>query len=317
MIDESTGRRFPDFFITGAMKSGTSTFYAILSQHPRICGSVPKEPHFLSRDDLDAQGRYYLWEFPRRWREHDWEKRESELLEEYSALFRPESEDQLLFEASTHYLESGKAARRIARINPRAKLIFMLRNPVDRAYSHYWHWVKRGRAIYRFEDQLKLETPAILEIGRYARHLRTYFELFDREQMAFVIFERLKKQPERELAGVLEFLGLELPEGEDALDLELTRNPSVVPRSLAAQLWFNRFQRLHMAKQLTANTIERERDHRNPLYFGIEKLWRKLNLTTRRYPPMRAETRELLAEYYRRENAGLSDLIGIELEEYW
>ena len=119
----------PDFLLLGAQKAGSTSLYVHLMQHPQIIGVARKELHFF--DYKSALGSWwYRTNFPTK----------AEMAQRSAALGKP----VLTGEASPYYLFHPHAARRIARLLPDVKLIALLRNPVDRAFSHYHHEVRGG-----------------------------------------------------------------------------------------------------------------------------------------------------------------------------
>ena len=199
----------PDFFVVGAPKCGTTSLYEYLRQHPDIAMSSRKEPHFFAPD--------LLW----RW---DWridnEKR-------YLALFAEAGNAHRIGEASTWYLYSREAPNLIRDFAPEAKIIAMVRNPVDMLFSHYWHCLRRGTEdLVDFGAALEAEedrrngrripeaapfVDALLyrTLPRYAEQLGRYFDTFGREQVLVVILDDLAQDASREYRRVLRFLGVD------------------------------------------------------------------------------------------------------------
>ena len=112
-----------DFFIVGAPKAGTTSLYYYLNEHPEIVMSTQKETDFFSDESLQKQRLYYG-------------KNRIETIEKYHALFR-QKQDKIYGEASVSYLFYEDVPKKIKTYNPKAKIIIMLRNPTDRAFSHY------------------------------------------------------------------------------------------------------------------------------------------------------------------------------------
>ena len=182
--------RLPDFIIGGAPRSGTTWLYELLDRHPDVNMAKPvkPEPKFFLRDDLSAKG-----------------------LSHYSqAWFADIGDDQVAGEKSTDYLESAPAAERIARDLPRVKLVFILREPVGRAYSNYL-WTKMNgletesfAAAVRLEEQRERELPERLRFtrpysyfsrGLYADLLAPYLERFPRAQLLVARYEDIRQRP--------------------------------------------------------------------------------------------------------------------------
>jgi hypothetical protein len=200
-------RPLPDFLIVGAQKAGTTALYAYLRRHPRITGPSWKEVSFFDRHYARGE-RWYRGNFPNLLRVRD----------------------ELVGEASPSYLFHPLAPERVAALVPDARLIVLVRNPVDRALSHYNHEVALGREPLSFEDALAAEEDRLRgEVdrlhadpsyfshpwwnytyqarGRYAEQLERWLAVFPREQLMIQPSEELLAEPERTYARVLEFLG--------------------------------------------------------------------------------------------------------------
>jgi len=211
-------RCLPDFLIIGAQKSATTSLFARLDRHPAVWMPSCKECHFFSRPWRPAV--LYRAFFMLGWKRRRLER----------SLGRP----VLLGEATPYYLFHPAAPARAARILPRARLIVLLRNPVERAYSHYRHCVRLGRETLSFEDALAAEPErtageaerlarfpfgssaghqhySYAARGRYAEQLRRWLAHFDRAQIHVEIVEHMFADPAATLARVERFL--ELPPG--------------------------------------------------------------------------------------------------------
>lgn len=201
----SRWRPLPDFLVLGAQKAGTTALYAYLRWHPGITGPSWKEVSFFDRH----------W-----WRGEAW----------YRGQFPLRPGKRLVGEASPSYLFHPLAPERARSLVPDAKLIVLLRNPVDRAYSHYQHEVALGREPLSFEDALAAEEErtrgeverlvsdprafsrawwghTYVARGRYAEQLERWLEAFPREQLLVVATEELGERPAETYARVLRFLG--------------------------------------------------------------------------------------------------------------
>lgn len=175
-----------DFLIIGATKSATTWLQRSLQADPKVYMPDP-ELHFFSRE----YGRGEDW---------------------YLAQFEGRESGQFTGEKSNSYLEDAKAAARISRSLPKAKLIVQLRNPVDRAYSDYCMLYRRGevcRDIERYLDPARSQGMRFVEAGRYHNQLQIYYELFPAEQILVTFYEAINTEPESHLESVRSFLGLE------------------------------------------------------------------------------------------------------------
>lgn len=195
--------RLPDFIIAGAPRSGTTWLYVLAQRHPQLAMTQPMvpEPKFFLVDELWQRGVDY---YSTTW-------------------FDSLPADRVLGEKSTNYLESPEVAERMCRVLPSVKLIFMLRNPVDRAYSNYLWSRRNGLEIETFERALGLEerrewelAPALryarphayLSRGLYAQHLARFFDRFPRKQILVLRYEDLASRVERVAAAFHRFLGV-------------------------------------------------------------------------------------------------------------
>jgi hypothetical protein len=190
----------PNFIIIGAQKGGTTSLHRYLTQHPDVSGGLRKEVHFFS------------WTYEQGL---DW----------YLAHFPPRGEARVVGEASTSYLCHPKVPARIRRDVPNAKLIALLRNPVDRAYSQYQMNVRKGFEALSFEDALEAEPQRLREAGDwattqwryssyatrglYAEQLAWWFAAFPREQLLVLKSEAFFAEPAAGIAQTLAFLGLD------------------------------------------------------------------------------------------------------------
>ena len=178
--------RLPDFFIIGAAKCGTTTLYKYLSRHPQIFMSTPKEMSYFSKDEIYRRG--VAW---------------------YASLFDDAREDQICGEASTTYTRwphYKKSAERLAALRPEAKLIYLVRNPIDRLYSFYAHRM-RETVTTTFEDFIA-HTPEAVDSGRYMTQIQQYLEHFSARQLLVVFSRDMRESPQATLEQVGHFLNL-------------------------------------------------------------------------------------------------------------
>lgn len=200
----------PDYLIVGAQKCATSSLFSYLQQHPKVRPPSHKEIHFF-----DSQFRkgvdWYRSHFPMHGRSagNDWQTGE----------------------ASPSYLLNPHCAGRIKRVLGEVKLIISLRNPVDRAFSHYRHNVKRGREISQFHEAIQNEHEMMMEWrkvlqdesypdqalrdgsyllrGHYLNQMERYLEHFPRSMLHVIIYDDIVSNPQAVMAKLCEFLELE------------------------------------------------------------------------------------------------------------
>jgi len=182
----STRLRLPDFFIIGSAKCGTTTLYKYLCRHPRIFMSTPKEMSFFSKNDV------YQQRMP-------W----------YAKLFADARADQLCGEASTTYTRwplYGNTADRLAAVQPDARLIYLVRDPVERLFSFYAHRMRES-VTATFEEFLA-NTPEAVDSGRYMTQIKRYLQFFCEEQILVLFTQDLHESPQIPLEKTRQFLDL-------------------------------------------------------------------------------------------------------------
>jgi hypothetical protein len=199
-------RALPGAMIVGAMKCGTTSLHNYLTQHPQVIAPLRKEVHYF--DTNLAKGE--AW---------------------YRANFGKTSEPGLNLDSSPYYLFHPCVPLRARALVPDAKLIVLLRDPVRRAYSHYWHERDMKRETLSFEDAIAAEPDRLGEAeeklargeierstahqhfsylarGRYAGQLRRWLQCYPRERILVLRFEDLAAQPMAVLDQTLGYLGL-------------------------------------------------------------------------------------------------------------
>jgi hypothetical protein len=209
----------PDFLIIGTMRGGTTALCNYLWVYPQIAAATKKEIHFFDKN-FDRGIAWYRAQFP--------------LLMQRDMGETIGKQGVITFESSPYYLFHPHAPARAARVVPNTKLIVLLRNPVDRAYSNYCRLVKRGRETLSFEDAVAQEETrtrgeeqklaadpyyysynhrlhSYLARGIYADQLQHWMNYFPKERFLIIKSEDFYATPERTLQEIFLFLGL--PDG--------------------------------------------------------------------------------------------------------
>jgi hypothetical protein len=225
-------RPLPTALIVGAQKAGTTALFAYLRRHPAVLGPSWKEVSYFDRHFGRGEA-WYRGNFPNDLRV--W-------------LVKRRGLEPVVAEASTGYLFHPLAPERVKALLPTARLIALLRDPVERAYSHYQHEVALGREPLSFEEALDREGERLdgelermradpryfsyawwnytyLARGRYAEQLERWYEIFPREQLLVVATEDLRNDPRATYARVLEHVG--------APAYELDSYPTIFSRDYA------------------------------------------------------------------------------------
>lgn len=282
--------RWPDFFIVGQPKAGTSSLQVYLSQVPGICMSKIKEPNHFARIVVPDDSRI----------------RPIRDVAAYHALFGHAKPGDLLGEASPTYLEDPDAARLIRAVSPRARIIVSLRDPVDLMYSFYLMLLRNdGAASFLEEIRRKLAiTEGVnwkrielrLEYGYYYEGLKRYLDLFGRDNVKVVLFEDMVRDTASVVQEVLDFLGIAHPAA--ALDLR-SYNEYGAPRGPWARAILGNRRVLQLA----------ERAFPAPFRNWVR---RTFLLKKAAKPVMEPEAERLLVDLYRDDLSRTVDLLGID-----
>jgi hypothetical protein len=275
---DGQGRILPDFIIVGAMRGGTTALAGLLGAHPQ-CFMPRVELHHFDREKNWRQG-----------------------LDGYSRRFAGWAGQPVVGEKTPAY--SYRPARmppipgRIRDALPEVRIVWSLRDPVDRAYSQFRQAVMSGDEALPFEQALvarqRPDWRAYRDRSVYVQQVEQFLEYFPRERLHFVKFERMIAEPRPVLCDLHAFLGLDVAQAADPARLGGTdRNAGGVPRSrLVARLG----ARLHW-----------NRSH------GFLAWLRRLNSARAGYPPMSPGTREELAAYFAPHNDALAALVGFDI----
>ncbi len=294
----------PSFFIVGAPKSGTTALYEQLRQHRGIY--MPRKEVYFFGKDLTYR-----------------ESRPSK--DYYHRLFEDAGADQLAGEASVWYLLSTSAAQEIHEYDPNARIIIMLRDPIEMVHSlHFEQFTNGNENIENFEEALEAEgeraegerIPPLIgspyeglqyrKVGRYTEQVRRYFEQFGQEQVRVIRFEDFIAKPKEEHKRTLSFLGLEpqkLPSFERIN----------APRKIRSR-WFRDLIKKRSPWMIRSSKfLLPSRKLRQKV---LEKL-EKANQKPTERPPMHEETRAKLREQFRSDVQKLSRLLGENMEAFW
>lgn len=293
----------PHFFIVGAPKCGTTSMAQYLNQHPDVY-VLRGEPHFFG-SDLDYNS-------PRL------------AAAQYAALCRRTGQKKVCGDRSTWYLYSRNAASEIHAHNPHALIIAMLRSPAEMLHSLHAHHFQRGLRddIEDFEEALAAEPDRRLgkgipanvrfpeslyysEIPRYSEQLQRYFDEFGRERVKIILFDDLKRSPERVYAETLAFLGVD-PAFEPDFGIHNASAPT--PDSWAYRAWKAsslRYRIRSLAPQRLYDAIRARRKRR------LERA-----ATRRPRAPLDSALRAELADRFGGEIARLEKLIDRDLSSW-
>ncbi|MGY8979627.1 MAG: sulfotransferase family protein [Flavobacteriales bacterium] len=209
-----------DFFIVGAPKAGTTSLYKYLNQHQDVVMSSVKEPNYFSKEELESQDLYYA-------------SKNITDEKDYHSLFQANGEKKKLGEASVSYLFYPKVSKRIFTYNKDAKIIIILRNPVDRAYSHYKMDFRLGFVKRDFEDLVlnnnqegSLFYQQYIDLGLYHLQVKSYIDEFGSTNVCVMFYEDLKKDRATFVNNIFSFLNLK---SDSNINFNLKYNKSKLP----------------------------------------------------------------------------------------
>lgn len=297
----------PTFFILGAAKCGTTFIYDLLKTHPDICMSIPKEPFFFEAEY--EKGLEYYWN-------------------KYFSNWKGQKE---IGEARHRNLYLPYVANRIKEIAPDAKLIISLRNPVDRAYSHWWFWYSMGKENLLFEDAIyedikriekginfegekgaiqwcnnldfkygKNEFRTYIDSGYYSRQIMRYKKLFPSEQIKILFLEDFVDKYTEVILEVFEFLEVDL--------INVTKIRSRQNASISRGAMWLKEALKSLCGEKIANFL--------PLSIinALLKLLSKININNKK--PMNPATRKDLINHYYKYNRELEKITGRDLTHW-
>ena len=303
----------PNFFIVGAAKAGTTSLYHYLEQHPEIYMSPIKEPHYFSKDmrcenfSFELRPNCCSLDMKKYLLKSELEKRHIAYIEnksDYLQLFRDVDDEKAIGEISSGYLYSHTAANEIYNFNPNAKIVILLRNPSERAFSH-WSMAMRiyydrmyGKTFYEAveEDQHTIEKKwgkahLYIELGMYYEQVKRYLDLFPKEQVLILLNEDLKSNSEQLLNKLFAFLEVE----PISIDTKKRHNAAELPRHIIVSKMVRDFQIGRFLPKKLKSKI------------------RKFIYTRENLPTLTFEDREYLSRYFNDDIKKLEKLIDRDL----
>jgi len=265
---------WPNFFIVGASKSGTTSLYEYLNKIKGIYMSRVKEPHYFQRNSSESIALCITDKA------------------EYLKLFKSASKEQMIGEASTSYLRDPESAKLIHDEVHDAKIIIMLRDPCERIFSGYLMFKSQGIEKKPFH-QLITTNPSFLESGLYYSQVKRYLDIFSQKQVKIFVFEEFIQNPKRTISKILEFLNVDskIPEV-----FEKIHNPYTVSRSKISQKILSNKIILKISNQIMSKSFK-------------STLKEAVVFKKGEKPDIPKETRLILENYYRNDMKKLQNLL--------
>jgi hypothetical protein len=274
MSDKASGR-LPDWIIIGAMKAATSSMHQWLSLHPQVAVSTPKELNFFIEPNFTNRGL-------------DW----------YRQQFSDPPDAVVAGESSVNYTKRHHfpgVPERMAAVVPGVKLIYILRDPLERIESGYVHNAASGVERASFDDAIRHpDTSPIVQTSRYWHQLQDYLEYFPREQIRVMSYDTVERDPVGSVSSVLEFLGL---------DTDFT-HPAVGSRLHSSS---NKRRPHDLALRIPQKRADRNR--------ALRAL-RRLGSTPIERPEWNPATRQLIEDYLRPDVEAIREFSGLAFDDW-
>ena len=298
--------KLPNFFLAGAPKAGTTALYNYLGQHPEIYMSPVKEPNFFAEELRLANFSEHFRKLaesrePARGPVSEWS--------DYVGLFEDARDEKAIGEASVSYFWSRTAPRVISTKIASAKILVILRNPVERAMSQFSHMLSFAEKPILFAEYLDRamgstdtrisEYYPCLNYGLYGEQVKRYREFFDTERIQIHLYEDFRAEPRQVLREIFRFLEVDPEFGPDLSDRHME---SAVPRSYFLK---NALNRLGIREAL-----------RGKLPPEVRRYVRKATQHPREALTMTPEDHARLVGFYRDDIGNLSELLGRDLSSW-
>jgi hypothetical protein len=251
----------PNFFIVGTPKAGTTSLYHYLEEHPDIYMSPIKETNYFSYDEIKSQGLFYN-------EEH------ISSLHQYQKQFKEVKDEKAVGEASVSYLYYPLVPSKIKKLNPEAKIIIVLRNPVDRGFSHYLMDKRLGFVNISYEDivwknsthpQSKLYYQQYVSLGQYYEQVKRYLEVFGDRQVKILFYEDIVKDMQNVVKELYAFLNVDVTFSPDT---QQQHNVYSSPKNFFIEKLYAQKKIRTIAKKIFGENIQQQVMH---FFFRKEK----------------------------------------------
>ena len=297
--------KLPNFLIVGAAKSGTSSLHNYLNQHHQVFmpsynkeGMKVKEPRFLIKDLVQHRLHNGIWTF-----------------EEYQSLFDDVKDEKAIGESTVLYLYYYKHAINNIKhyLGEDVKIIVMLRNPADRAYSAFHHVSRGFKENNSFEKSLEIEkgrmereenlTPMVMykEMGMYYEMVKAYMESF--KNIHIIFYEDFRDNIESEMNKIYNFLGI-----SNNIKIDFITKHNVGGKKWKNEKMKHVFMKDNPMKSILKSVLPEKlnKGMRNKL----------VNASTNKIGSMKEETREYLNDYFKQDVKKLSELLNKDLQHW-
>ncbi|MEZ5014536.1 MAG: sulfotransferase [Chitinophagales bacterium] len=311
--------KLPTFLIVGAVKAGTTSLHMYLQQHPEVYMSPVKETNFFSdadmdfahfnldyRQDVSINIEKYI-DGPMDKKVHIAHVRTWDL---YKKLFRFAADEKALGEVSNSYLYLPSTAKVIHERLPNARIVMILRNPVERLFSQFLMNVRLGKIAERdLLKELKADAAKAykgwgvshlyVEVGMYYAQVKRYLDLFPKEQVHIILFDDFKQDPKKAMRDLFGFIGAD---PDFPVDMETKYNEAGMPRFGKLNYFLTQTGLYTLSKKLVP---ERLKDRVKSIFYSGSNV-----------PKLSAAEREYLISLYTEDIRNLERLLGRSLENW-
>lgn len=294
--------KLPNAYLIGVQKAGTSSLFDWLSQHPDIFGPQGmKDFHFFSNNEHWRKG-----------------------LKFYRDFFKKHKNEKIIMAGGVNLIYFTDCFKRIKKVSPEAKMLLVIRNPIDRAFSGYNHAVftKQETEATSFEEAIKLEKTRKLKAyqqksyltyvghGFYYKQIKEFAKYFPLKRLHIILFEDLKNNPQKVVREVFEFLGV---------NPDFKPNFKVVNKTGEVRFkWINRlmyelegFRKVVFSLPIIDSIISADR---RAIIRRALKDWNTRDFRSK--PKVKKETRKALAQVYKKDVKSLEKLVNRDLSHY-
>ncbi len=301
---------WPNFIIIGAGKSGTTTIYEYLKQHPQVFMSEVKETNFFALegkevkaiDDSEGQMEHYPWAINNE--------------KDYLALFDKVTNEKAIGEVSPMYLYNELAPVNIHNKLPNVKLIAILRQPVERLYSRYMHLARESREPSKdFADALNENSiwwkrNDLVTEGFYGTYLKRYFKLFSPNQIKVFLYDDLRKNEAEVIKELFSFIGID-DEFVPTVGEEFNKSGRIKNRKLDLLIGQNSIL-VKGAQKISPSIVKKVKESE-----GLKRTINRLRNKNLEKAPLSKELKsEMTNSIYKNEILKLQDLINRDLSHW-
>jgi hypothetical protein len=311
--------RLPNFIIGGGRRCGTTSLYYWIKKHPEIYFYPQIDSDYFIEQEIIGTYEWQEGEVDA----ENWEKTHN--LENYKKLFGEGKNFSIIGQKDANYLFWKPSHERLAKYLPNAHFIFTLRNPIDRAWSHYWHEVGKGRENLSFEEAIQLEEErarksayarlhlSYISRGFYDESLESFFRYIPKEQVLIVTLEETKLHPIETLKEIYKFIGVTPDLGLELAGERYNKNITMLKRSWAKLPMVSFLDDIYTkGVKIFSNLLMKDVEKKRRIRAKALRIFRRSAIREK----MKRETRDKLIKIYTPHIKKLEKLLQREFSEW-